>query len=305
MVSQGTNSAIEEYDSFIYDHDLFNYNGSVFRGGIPDQDEPSSEYELKSGEFKAHPENDNILSSEEKIRKILGLQTETELKNSEENNIINGIQEKKESKEEDKKNIHFITTKYKNREKAKKLFTKNKRKRPHSKKDSDNIKNKIKSHFLNFLISLANDITPNELKGKKDEKYFYNIEFKNKINLKAIYQIPYKDILTKYNISKNQGHRKNCKTYKVQKTTNEKKYNEICKLSPSLKEFFEQKVSDIFKKYYCLNKKLNKSIEFEKFTFELSPETKTFYDLLKKNEENKDLFNKCKDKCIKNIDDLI
>ena len=291
MGSQGTNPAIEEYDSFIYDHDLFNYNGSVFRGGIPDQDEPSSEYELKSGKFKAHPENDNILSSKEKI--------------TEENNIINGIQEKKESKEEDKKNIHFITNKNNNRGKAKKLFTKNKRKRPHSKKDSDNIKNKIKSHFLNFLISLANDITPNELKGKKDEKYFYNIEFKNKINLKAIYQIPYKDILTKYNISKNQGHRKNCKTYKVQKTTNEKKYNEICKLSPSLKEFFEQKVSDIFKKYYCLNKKLNKSIEFEKFTFELSPETKTFYDLLKKNEENKDLFNKCKDKCIKNIDDLI
>ena len=290
MASQGTNSAIEEYDSFIYDHDLFNYNGSVFRGGIPDQDEPSSEYELKSGEFKAQPENDNILSSKEKI--------------TEENNIINGIQEKKESKEEDKKNVHFIITEYNNRGKSKKLL-KNKRKRPHSKKDSDNIKNKIKSHFLNFLISLANDITPNELKGKKDEKYFYNIEFKNKINFKAIYPIPYKDILTKYNISKNQGHRKNCKTYKVQKTTNEKKYNEICKLSPSLKEFFEQKVSDIFKKYYCLNKKLNKSIEFEKFTFELSPETKTFYDLLKKNEENKDLFNKCKDKCIKNIDDLI
>ena len=299
MASQGTNSAIEEFDSFIYDHDLFNYNGSVFRGGIPDQDEPSSEYELKSGEFKA-----NILSSKEKIRIIFGKQTETEHKNSEENNIINGIQEKKESKEEDKKNVHFIITEYKNRGKAKKLL-KNKRKRPHSKKDSDNIKNKIKSHFLNFLISLANDITPNELKGKKDEKYFYNIEFKNKINLKAIYQVPYKDILTRYNISENQGHRKNCKNYKVQKTTNEKKYNEICESFPSLKEFFEQKVSDIFKKYYCLNKKLNKSIEFEKFTFELSPETKTFYDLLKKNEENKDLFNKCKDKCIKNIDDLI
>ena len=120
MASQGTNSEIEEYDSFIYDHDLFNYNGSVFRGGIPDQDEPSSKYELKSGEFKANPENDNILSSDEKIRKILGLQTETEHKNSEENNIINGIQEKKESKEEDKKNIHFITTKYNNRGKAKK-----------------------------------------------------------------------------------------------------------------------------------------------------------------------------------------
>ena len=136
MGSQGTNSAIEEYDSFIYEHNLFNYNGSVFRGGIPDQDEPSSEYELKSGKFKAYFENDNILSSKEKMRMIFGKQTETEHKNSEENNIINGIQEKKESKEEDKKNVHFIITEYKNRGKAKKLL-KNKRKRPHSKKDSD------------------------------------------------------------------------------------------------------------------------------------------------------------------------
>ena len=307
MVSQEINFAIDEYNPFIWVPDFnYVYNDSVFRDKISNQGEPFSEDGLKSGKFKAHPENDNILSGEGKILSLLfGKQTETKHKNSEENNIINGIQEKKESKEEDKKNIHFITTEYKNRGKAKKLFTKNKRKRPHSKKDSDNIKNKIKSHFLNFLISLANDITRNELKGKKDEKYFYNIEFKNKINFKAIYPIPYKDILTKYNISKNQGHRKNCKNYKVQKTTNEKKYNEICESFPSLKEFFEQKVSDIFKKYYCLNKKLNKSIEFEKFTFELSPETKTFYDLLKKNEENKDLFNKCKDKCIKNIDDLI
>ena len=65
-----------------------------------------------------------------------------------------------------------------------------------------------------------------------------------------------------------------------------------------LKEFFEQKVSDVFEKYYCLNKKLNNLVVFENFTFELSPETETFYDLLKKNEEIEDELNKCKDKCI-------
>ena len=136
MKNQGINFAIEEYNPFIYDPD-FVYNDSVFQDKIPNQDEPFSEYELKSGEFKA-----NILSSKEKIRIIFGKQTETEHKNSEENNIINGIQEKKESKEEDKKNVHFIITEYKNRGKAKKLL-KNKRKRPHSKKDSDNIKNNL------------------------------------------------------------------------------------------------------------------------------------------------------------------
>ena len=298
MVSQIINFAILKYNELNYDS--YNENNDI-DAIVPDEflkyEELLLEDKFKSGEIMAYDEKKDYILTIKEI--ILGKQREKEHEISEGNNINNGIQEKKESKEENKKNVHFITTVYNNRGKAKKLFTNNKRKRPHSKKDSDNIKNKIKSHFLNFLISLANDITRNELKGKKDEKYFYNIEFKNKINLKAIYQIPYKDILTKYNISKNQGHRKNCKNYKVQKTTNKKKYNEICKLSPSLKEFFEQKVSDIFKKYYCLNKKLNKSIEFEKFTFELSPETKTFYDLLKKNEENKDLFNKCKDKCIK------
>ena len=194
----------------------------------------------------------------------------------------------------------LLPLKKNNRGKAPKSYTKNKRLRKHSKKDPDNIRNKIKSHFLNFLISLANDITRNELKGKKDAKYFYNIEFKikNRINLKEIYRIPYKDILTKFYISQNQGIRKNCKNYKVQKITNEKKYNEIRRLSPLLKEFFEQKVSDVFEKYYCLNKKLNNSVEFENFTFELSPETETFYDLLKKNEEIEEELNKCKDKCI-------
>ena len=269
---------------------------------VPDEfltnEESLSEDISQSMEILAHDEEDYILSREEKMKIILGKQIETEHENSEINNINNDIQEKNELKGKDNKNVHFATTKKKNRGKAPKSYTKNKRLRKHSKKDSDNIRNKIKSHFLNFLISLANDITRNELNGKEDAKYFYNIEFKSRINLKKIYRIPYKDILTKFYISQNQGFRKNCKNYKVQKITNEKKYNEIRRLSPLLKEFFEQKVSDVFEKYYCLNKKLNNLVVFENFTFELSPETETFYDLLKKNEEIEEELNKCKDKCI-------
>ena len=258
------------------------------------------EYKFKSGEIMPYDEKKDYILSIEEIKIILGKQTEKKHEISEGNNINNGIQEKNELKEEDNKNVHFAIIKKNNRGKAPKSYTKNKRLRKHSKNDSDNIRNKIKSHFLNFLISLANDITRNELKGKKEAKYFYNIEFKikNKINLKEIYRIPYKDILTKFHISQNQGFRKNCKNYKVQKITNEQKYNEICRTFPLLKEFFEQKVSDVFEKYYCLNKKLNNLVVFENFTFELSPETETFYDLLKKNEEIEDELNKCKDKCI-------
>ena len=293
MKSKGKIFEIYRYDSFIYDN-----NNSV----VPDENSNQDELSLeeKSGEFKEDIENNNILSIKKIMKIILGKQTETEHENSERNNINNGNQEKKELKEKDKKKVHFIITKYKNKGKTPKSYTKNKRLRKHSKKDPDNIRNKIKSHFLNFLISLANDITQNELKRKEDAKYFYNIEFKikNRINLKEIYRIPYKDILTKFYISQNQGFRKNCKNYKVQKITNEKKYNEIRRLSPLLKEFFEQKVSDVFEKYYCLNKKLNNLVVFENFTFELSPETETFYDLLKKNEEIEEELNKCKDKCI-------
>ena len=285
MSSQEKFFEINNYYSYNKNNDI----DAIVPGEILKNEELLLEDKLKSGEILEYDEKkDYILSREEKIKIILGKQTE--------NN--NGIQEKNELKEKDNKNVHFVTIKKNNRGKAPKSYTKNKRLRKHSKKDSDNIRNKIKSHFLNFLISLANDITRNELKGKEDEKYFYNIEFKSRINFKAIYRIPYKDILTKFHISQNQGFRKNCKNYKVQKITNEKKYNEICRTFPLLKEFFEQKVSDVFEKYYCLNKKLNNSIEFENFTFELSPETETFYDLLKKNEEIEDELNKCKDKCI-------
>ena len=295
MSSQGKFSEINIYND--------SYNENIYEM-VPDEflnEELLLEDKFKSGKIMAYDEKkDYILTIKEKMKIILGKQTEKEHEISEGNNINNDIQEKNELKEKDNKNVHFTTIKKNNRGKAPKSYTKNKRLRKHSKKDPDNIRNKIKSHFLNFLISLANDITRNELKGKKDAKYFYNIEFKikNRINLKEIYRIPYKDILTKFYISQNQGIRKNCKNYKVQKITNEQKYNEICRTFPLLKEFFEQKVSDIFEKYYCLNKKLNNSVEFENFTFELSPETETFYDLLKKNEEIEDELNKCKDKCI-------
>ena len=53
-----------------------------------------------------------------------------------------------------------------------------------------------------------------------------------------------------------------------------------------MNDFFEQKVSDVFEKYYCVNKKEINKIKIDDnddYEFELSSETETFYNLLDKN----------------------
>lgn len=213
--------------------------------------------------------------------------------NSEQNDFIvyNGPQQNKKVDEYAEhelleKNItpQFTTKKKRNRGKK---STKNKRLKTHTKYDSDNIDNKIKTHFLNFLIFFANDFIRFILKENRKEKLFSRIVKKN-INLKKnIYaNFYYKDILTKLNASQNHGIKKNNKNYKKEKITNEDKYKYFCEKFPFLNDFFEQKVSDVFEKYYCVNKKEINKIKIDDnddYEFELSSETETFYNLLDKN----------------------
>ena len=213
--------------------------------------------------------------------------------NSEQNDFIfdNDPQQNKKVDEysehelSEKKNTPKFTTK-KKRNRGKKS-TKNKRLKTHTKYDSDNIDNKIKTHFLNFLIFFANDFIRFILKENRKEKLFSRIVKKN-INLKKnIYaNFYYKDILTKLNASQNHGIKKNNKNYKKEKITNEDKYKYFCEKFPFLNDFFEQKVSDVFEKYYCVNKKEINKIKIDDnddYEFELSSETETFYNLLDKN----------------------
>ena len=90
-------------------NDSYNENNDIYEM-VPDEflkyEELPLEDKLKSGKIMAYDEKKYyILSREEEIKKILGKQTKTELENSERNNINNGIQEKKELKEEDNKTI--------------------------------------------------------------------------------------------------------------------------------------------------------------------------------------------------------
>ena len=78
------------------------------------------------------------------------------------NNTINILSnENKEKENINNKKINFLT--FLNKKRGKKIIYENKNipKKYHSAEDFDNIQRKIQVHFLNFLISFANDIIIN------------------------------------------------------------------------------------------------------------------------------------------------
>ena len=66
---------------------------------------------------------------------------------------------------------------------------------------------------------------------------------------------------------------------------------EICKISPELQKFFDQNYLYIFQKYYYGMNNNENIIDFDGLKVELSPLTKGFLNLLKKNEGRKEKFN--------------
>ena len=207
------------------------------------------------------------------------------------------IEKKYESNNENintnKKNKFIILNKKRGRkpEVSKKNLIYEKR---HLKDAPDNILKKIKVHFITFLINFANDAHKSILKEKKCDVIFKQILHKGKCNikLKDVFKLEYKNIFTRYNISLNKGIKKESKNYFDKEITNEKNYEKICEISPLLKNLFNQKIGDIFKIYYIKNKNdINNIFDFNGSKIELSQNTKTFYDLLEK-EENKNSISK-------------
>ena len=190
-----------------------------------------------------------------------------------------------------------------NKKRGRKVETPKKKIKEHSKDASDNILKKIKVHFLSFLIDLANDVKNSQLKKIKNDAFFQQINYKTKcsIKLKNLFKCDYKyeNIFFNYNISLNRGIKRKNKNYIEQEMTNEKNYEKIIEQYPLLKSFFEQKIKDIFKNYYCKNKKdINNNFDFNGTKIALSPKTKALYDLLDK-DENKDSKDKFKNIIIK------
>ena len=157
----------------------------------------------------------------------------------------------------------------------------------HYSNDFDNIQRKIQVHFINFLIKLANDALITVF-GKKTEYQFKDIlyKFKKIINHEYVENLKkktYGDILQMKISTKNK---------KFEENRNKEIFIKVVEESVELKKLFEKNYLYMFQKYYYNIKNINDKnvIDFEGFKIALSPQTKTYINLLKKNNENKDKF---------------
>lgn len=282
---------------FSYNLDLFNDNS--FNNDINFENEnflDLSESKIENNNVQSYEsfmekDEDNIF---EILYNNLGLNSEINsgyrLSSLKENN-------KEEEKEESnkKKIVKFTTTKILKKKRGRTPNSKPKKLNEHTKDDNDNILKKIRVNFVSFLITLANDAIKAESTGIEYKNFFRPILHKVKCKIKNydILKLKYQNIFTDYTISPNRGiKKKNEKYVSNNEETNKKNYEHICKEFPSLKNFFEQNMLDIFKNYYCKNKNdINNMFDFEGVKINISSKTKTFYDLLDK-KENKNSKNK-------------
>jgi len=156
----------------------------------------------------------------------------------------------------------------------------------HFSDDFDNILRKIQVSFITFLIRLSNDALKSVF-GKKTTYLFKDINYKHKKNIKHNYieylkTISLGDILQMDISPKNRI---------LKQDTNKITYFKVCKESPELKKLFDKNYLSLFQKYYLNFINDGKHImEIDDLKITLTPKTETFFNLIKKNEENKDKF---------------
>ena len=186
------------------------------------------------------------------------------------------------------KNINFTTVLHHKR--GRKSLGKEKKKkyinRYHSSGDFDNVQRKIQVNFISFLIRLANDAITTVL-GKKTKYFFKDVRYE----LKKVVSHKYVEKLKKCKYSDIIQMKISGKNKKYGENLNKETFLEICKISPKLKNFFEKNYLYIFQKYYYGMNNNEDIIDFDGLKVELSPLTKGFLNLLKKNESGKDIFN--------------
>ena len=203
-------------------------------------------------------------------------------------NNITQIQNKEIEKENeilDKKKINFLTFLRKKRGKKASKANSDLSKKYHNSEDFDNLQRKIQVHYINFLLSLANDIIINFF-GKQKNLMFKDIkyDFKKTVthkNVEYLKQCKFKDIIQLDISPKN-------KNFGID--TNKNIYSYVCKLSSKIKSIFDLGYLFIFQKFYLRLNQNEKEINIENIKINLSPETKSFCHLLKKNEKSKEKF---------------
>ena len=190
------------------------------------------------------------------------------------------MEERADNGNEENKKVALFTTR-KNRlfkiEKNKKRGRKSRKKKKfHLKSDFDNVLTKIQIHFLNFLINVSNDVLKATLTKNNLHFKHINYNFKKKItyeHIKYLKTVPIKVLLEKDISSKYR---------KYSKDFNSKILQQVIPSSKWLEEFFNMKYLSLFRIYYNNCKPL-KQINFNGKNINLSLNTKSFFNLLKKN----------------------
>ena len=157
-----------------------------------------------------------------------------------------------------------------------------KRKRKnHSKSDFDNIITKIQVHFLNFLIDFANDVVKSILPN--NNLTFKPISYSCKKRVSFEYFKQLKEVKINQLLQEEISGK-----YKLKKLINQEILMKLIPQSNLLEDFFNMKYLKLFSIYYNKLKPLKK-VSFKNKVIHLSSHTKSFYYLLKKNKEIKDI----------------
>ena len=148
----------------------------------------------------------------------------------------------------------------------------------HSSMDDDNVLTKIQVHFFTYLINITNDIIKSGF-GKNDD--FQQIKYDDKKNIKLdnikkLKNSKIKDILQMKISSKcrkyDENYNKNNYIKILETISNDTSLNWIT-------DFFHMNYLDLFEKYY------NNDNSFFGKEINISKETKSFNDLLQKNDD--------------------
>ena len=190
------------------------------------------------------------------------------------------MEEREDNGNEENKKVALFTTRKKRLfkiEKNKKRGRKSRKKKKfHLKSDFDNVLTKIQIHFLNFLINVSNDVLKATLTKNNLHFKHINYNFKKQItyeHIKYLKTVPIKVLLEKDISSKYR---------KYSKDFNSKILQQVIPSSKWLEEFFNMKYLSLFRIYYNNCKPL-KQINFNGKNINLSLNTKSFFNLLKKN----------------------
>ena len=155
-------------------------------------------------------------------------------------------------------------------------------KKIHTKNEYDSIITHVQVDFIKFIINLSNDILTSEF-GKNKELRFKDISYKIKRKINFDYMESLKNSSIKNVILNPVSHKfkGNNENY------NEIIYNKVINSTEWLKEFFNMNFLSLFKKYYFNKYQRLNQITIKGKVINLSNKTNTFYELYKKNNDEK------------------